>query len=332
MLLPIDLNQVNIHTLLLVKEAEKRGYHLRTLPSSHPKAPLMLAQKGDRKILLSEAVSHLTSHFGYKIANDKIRTYAMLQDNGLPIPKTIVLPRGKELTPEIVTFLNTHKPIVVKPSNTAHGNGVSIGISDKEDLEKSVNYAICNSKTADILLQKQVSGQEYRFLVLGNEVIAVAHRCPPFVKGDGIKTIRELIEEKNADPRRSGGHLAALVKIDLEEVAYFLGRSRLDTIPTLDEKVELLKTSNISRGGESTDFTDITSSHLKELAVLAAKACFLDFAGVDIMTDSITDGDRSNSVILEVNASPGIRVHQCPADGKPRDVAARIFDYVERTL
>lgn len=91
-----------------------------------------------------------------------------------------------------------------------------------------------------------------------------------------------------------------------------------------------MATSNLSRCGESTDFTDTASSEIKDIAVRAARACFLDFAGIDIMTTSIENGNRTNSFILEINASPGIRMHQSPTNGQQRDIAATIFDYLEQ--
>jgi cyanophycin synthetase len=101
-------------------------------------------------------------------------------------------------------------------------------------------------------------------------------------------------------------------------------------VPDHDKEIGLLKTSNLSRGGESIDVTDIASPKLKEMAVAAAQACQLGIAGVDIITEDIENGSTKDSFIIEVNASPGLRMHHFPSIGQPRNVAAMIFDELEK--
>jgi len=268
---------------------------------------------------------------GQYVAIDKVATYDILERASLPVPQTFVLQRAsfddKIERDALRNFLVNNKRVIVKPSNTDHGDGVSIGITSWEQLHAALEYALTNSYDADILVQQQVIGDEYRFLVLRGRVIAVANRQPPFVIGDGVKSVRELIEVKNSNPLRGDGHISPLTKISIDEVAHFLGDEKLNSVLAQDEKIELLKTSNLSRGGEAVDFTDIASSPLKDMAVYAARECLLGIAGVDIITTDIS-GDQG--FIIEVNASPGLRMHQFPSIGKPRDVAAMIFDELER--
>lgn len=328
----IDISQLDIHARLMAEEAKRRGYHLRTIDRTYPintLSPLLVVEKDDHRFLLSEAVSHLSSYLGRMIAMDKIRTYDILASHHLPIPKTFILRRNQALQRDAIAFLEDYAPIVVKPSNTNHGDGITIGISHEYKLQQAVDYAHHKSSTADILLQQTAMGQEYRFLVLGTCVIAVANRRPPSVVGDGRRTIEALIDEANTDPRRGGSHLSAMSKISKQEVAYAIGNERLSEVLANGQRLEILKTSNLSRGGEATNYTDAASDTLKDMAVRAAQACFLEFAGVDIMTTSIDAGDETNSVVIEVNVSPGIRMHQLPAHGTPIDVAAIIFDYLE---
>lgn len=331
-MLHLNTDQLDIHARLMVEEARTRGYTARLIDETHPintVSPVIMVERGDKRFLLSEAVSNLTSHFGRNIAKDKIRTYDLLTTDNLPVPATHIIRRGSDIDDEALTFLSNHKSIVVKPSNTNHGKGVSVGISTESELVEAVNYAVTQSQKADVLLQQTASGDEFRFLVLGNQTIAVANRRPAYVVGDGIKTVDQLIDEKNADPRRGNAHSASMTKIRKNEVVHFLGENILPTVPAINEQVELMKTSNLSRGGESTNYTDIASKKLKEMAVKAAKSCFLEFAGVDIMTNDIGGGDSGSSYIIEVNSFPGIRMHQLPSHGEPINVASLIFDYLE---
>ncbi|HRE03910.1 MAG TPA: hypothetical protein PLV68_21620, partial [Ilumatobacteraceae bacterium] len=58
-----------------------------------------------------------------------------------------------------------------------------------------------------------------RLLVVGDKVVAAARRDPPLVVGDGVHTIRQLVERVNLDPRRGEGHATSLTRIRLDEVA-----------------------------------------------------------------------------------------------------------------
>ena len=170
-----------------------------------------------------------------------------------------------------------------------------------------------------------------RFLVVDGKTIAVAHRRPPRLIGDGVSTVQELIEQLNLDPRRGDGHSNILTNIDIKDVYQHGGEVMLKHMPAVGEVVEVLATSNLSRGGEAIDCTDIASKELKKLAAKAAQSCFLGVAGVDIMTSDITSPKLSDSYIIEVNLTPGIRMHEFPSEGTPRNVSAKIFKAAEKT-
>ena len=103
-----------------------------------------------------------------------------------------------------------------------------------------------------VLVEEFLTGKEYRFLVIGDEVIGVLHRVPANVVGDGVSTIEELVREKNKDPLRGTGYRTPLEKIRLGETEeLFLkgqGKTRTD-IPKKGEIVYLRENSNISTGG-----------------------------------------------------------------------------------
>jgi hypothetical protein len=140
-----------------------------------------------------------------------------------------------------------------------------------------------------------------------------------------------VVDIKNRDPRRGVGHKAELTRIDTGAVVAVFGKKHLDIVPENGQEIPLLKTSNLSQGGESVDCTDTASDEIKNIAVQAAQATHLGVAGVDIITTDIERASAQNSWIIEVNASPGIRMHQFPAQGKPRNVAKKLFVAIERT-
>lgn len=326
-----DTKQYNISTRLLMAEALRKGYEVSFYPSApSTESGVTRATKKGREVYFKSTCTVLTPSYGYFAAEDKVLTYSLLSTRGINTPVT--RPLGfHDPVEELFPMLRQYGSIVVKPANMNHGDGVTINVDTKAKLRKAVAYArAAGEKETDVIAQQQVTGQEYRFLVVDGKVIAVAGRRPAFVTGDGHSTIEELIKIKNEDPRRGVGHVSELTLLDVDEVIQHRGQKFLHTIPQMGEDIDVLDTSNLSKGGESIDVTDIASREIKKLAVDAAEACFLGIAGVDIMTKDITAETADDSFVIEVNLTPGIRMHQFPSNGKGRDVAKQIFRSIEK--
>src|SRR5439155_24222620 len=105
------------------------------------------------------------------------------------------------------------------------------------------------------------------------------------------------------------------------------GGRTLDTVPDDGAIVFLRATANISTGGTAVDRTDEIHPRNRALCELAAGAVGLDVAGLDVLTPDIAvPFDENGAVVIEVNASPGIRMHTDPDVGVPRDVPGAILD------
>ena len=317
------MNNLKITNRLLLQEAEKRGWKVEVFDSTlYTPQAVLRAEKDGKEFVFSSTLTSLTPACGYLIAADKFLTYGLLKSANISTPNCVLIPGDSSDFGEAEAFLAQHKRVVVKPTCTNHGDGITINVTDKEQLMKAIDFAreaAIQSDSSAILVQEQVEGKEYRFLVINGKCVAVANRRPAFVVGDGKKTVKELIEEKNQDPLRGEEHDKPLTKISIDEVINTNGADFLNNIPQNGEEVELLKTSNLSRGGEAVNCTDIASKELKALAEAAAVRCQLGIAGVDIITTDIR-GNGQNYVI-EVNSGPGIRMHVYPSVGKPINIA-----------
>ena len=327
-----EIDNLKITNRLLSQEAQKRGWTVTVFYASmdSPQA-IIRAEKNGKEFIYSSTLTPLTPTCGFLIAEDKYLTYQLLKNVGIPTPESLIIPGDCNDFSEAEAFLNRHKLVIVKPTCTNHGDGITMNISDEKQLADAIRIArkaAAFSKSSAILVQKQVEGKEYRFLVVDGKCIAVANRRPPFVVGDGKKTVEELIIEKNQNPLRGNGHDKPLTKINIKEVAQTNGRDFLKLVPKPGEEVEVLRTSNLSRGGEAVNCTDIASPELKNLAEAAAIHCQLGITGVDIITTDIRGGGENH--IIEINSGPGIRMHVYPSVGKPINVAKYIIDVLER--
>jgi cyanophycin synthetase len=161
-------------------------------------------------------------------------------------------------------------------------------------------------------------------------MVAVAQRIPAHVVGDGKRTVRELVEITNRDPRRGIGHEKVLTRIRIDRTAEELVRKQgfeLDQVPPKDQMVKLAATGNMSTGGISVDRTNEAHEENVEIAEEAARVIGLDVAGIDFLAPDISQPVReTGGAIVEVNAAPGFRMHTNPTEGDPQYVAKPVID------
>ena len=217
--------------------------------------------------------------------------------------------------------------MVVKPKDGNQGKGVTVNITTKEQLFAA--YATASEFRDDILVERYLPGSDYRLLVIGNKLVAAARREPPQVVGDGVKTVRQLVDQVNLDPKRGSGHATSLTKIRFDDIAIAslaLQGFNAESIPAKGRRVTLRNNANLSTGGSATDVTDDVHPEVAARAVAAAQMVGLDICGVDLVCDSVLKPiEEQNGGIVEVNAAPGLRMHISPSFGKGRQVGEAII-------
>ncbi len=267
----------------------------------------------------------LTSHAGVEVAGNKNRTKAMLHEAGVPVPRgtTVYSEDGLRDAIEELGF-----PLVTKPLDGNHGKGATIYITNWEDAAAGFKAAQKYSKA--VIVEQFIEGFDFRLLVVNGQLIAAAKRTPAAVKGDGISTIKQLIDKVNEDPRRGIGHEKTLTSIKADQHTLDLlakqGRA-LDTVLPAGETQYLKSTANISTGGTASDVTDTIHPYNLLLAERVAGIVGLDICGIDLMANDIAVPlNESHGAVIEVNAAPGFRMHIDPTEGLPRNVAAPVVD------
>jgi cyanophycin synthetase len=219
-------------------------------------------------------------------------------------------------------------PIVLKPLDGNHGKGASINVTNWEDALAGLAYAKNYSRR--VIVEKFITGFDFRVLIIDNKLVAAAKRVPAHVVGNGKDSIEKLIEITNLDPKRGYGHENVLTQIDVDrdtlDLLEKLGYTT-ETVPRKDEIVYLKSTANLSTGGTSVDVTDMMHPENIFLCERISRVIGLDICGVDIMAENLTQPLKENGgCILEVNAAPGFRMHLAPSEGLPRNVASPVID------
>jgi cyanophycin synthetase len=308
-------------TWAMVEEARRRGIPVRRLNS---RSLVQLGLGRNLRRIQATLTDH-TSAIAIEIAQDKDDTKRVLEAIGLPVPVGNVAESADEAVglAQEIGF-----PVILKPLDASHGRGISPRLTDEGAVRVAWERA---SEISDRVIVEQFSeGRDHRVLVIGGKVVAVAERVPAHVIGDGVHTIRELIDAANQDPRRGVGHTKVLTRLECDEMTIeFLARHglTLDSVPADGERTYLTATANLSTGGTSIDRTDEIHPSNVTACEMAADVVGLDIAGIDVITPDISVPFRENgAAIIEVNAAPGVRMHTHPTEGEPRNVGAPIID------
>lgn len=266
-----------------------------------------------------------TSSIAVDIACNKELTKKMLEDAAIPVPSgsLVVDEEGLDHAIRKIGY-----PIVIKPLDGNHGKGASINVNDFETAVVGLTHAQQYSKK--VIVEKYITGFDFRVLVINHKMVAAARRVPAHVVGDGELNIQELINKENTDPRRGYGHENVLTEIDVDKDTNELLEKlnyTLETVPLKGEIVYLKSTANLSTGGTSIDVTDMIHPENIQMAERVSRIIGLDVCGIDIMAENLTQPlKESGGAILEVNAAPGFRMHLAPSEGLPRNVAAPVVD------
>lgn len=277
---------------------------------------------------------NMTSHDQYispLIMENKVVTKKVLAKAGFNVPKSVEFTRLEEAVAHYPLFEG--KAVVIKPKSTNYGLGVTIfqqGVNNREDFAKAIEIAFREDK--EVMVEDYLVGTEYRFFVLGNKTLAVLLRVPANVIGDGISTVKELVERKNDHPLRGDGSRTPLKKIALGEIEQLQLKEQglsINSVPAKDQLVQLRANSNISTGGDSIDMTDQMHESYKQLAVGIAHAMGAKVCGVDLIIQDLNqpaEPTLNSWGVIEANFNPMMMMHIFPYQGKSRRLTKAVIN------
>jgi len=303
----------------IVQAAVARGIPYRRLTEGS----LVQFGWGSKQRRIQAAETDLTSAVAEAIAQDKELTKTLLRAAGVPVPL------GRSVSDADDAWLAAREIgglVVVKPRDGNQGKGVAVKLRTKEEVQAA--FKVAYEISDDVMVERYLPGHDYRFLVIGDKLIAAARREPPLVIGDGKLTIRQLVDKVNADPRRGTGHATSLTKIRFDEIAIATLEKQgfsAESVPPKGKRVILRNNANLSTGGTATDVTDDVHPEVAERAIAAAKNIGLDICGVDVVCENVLEPlEAQSGGIVECNAAPGLRMHLQPSYGKGRPVGEAI--------
>ena len=264
---------------------------------------------------LSSTMTPYTTAQGVVYAKNKRSTADLLKKSGLPGAEHVTVKTWED------TLAAAHElgyPVVVKPYDRDNGQGVYAGITNDQDLKAA--YTEVTEIVSEFLVERHFDGVGHRFTIHNNQVITITQKHPATVVGDGINTVKYLIENHQSEARRIKrpdndepfvviGINHVQMTID-DEVKGMLAQQNVtvDSVLKTGESIQLRRRNNASAGG-LTRAIDQATVHPdnKALCLRAARILDLDIAGVDLITPDVTRSWLEvGALICEVNAIPQI--------------------------
>ncbi|MBD2259766.1 cyanophycin synthetase [Pseudanabaena sp. FACHB-2040] len=269
--------------------------------------------------------SHLDSDFTTRKDDCK----AFLDTLGFPVPQGDIVYTLEEA---LSAAARIRYPVAVKPVVGHKGIGVTAEVQDDGELkhafERAVQAAVPD-QPARIIVEKSISGKDYRLLCVNGRFVAATERRPASVTGDGYATIDELIDKENRSAARSDTPTSPMGQIQRDHALQLYLEEQglsLETVLNPGETVYLRKVANLSAGGISIDATHTIHPDNLILAQDVAQHFRLTCLGIDAITSDISRSWKDgNFSILEINSAPGIFMHLKPSVGESVDVAAAIL-------
>lgn len=225
-------------------------------------------------------------------------------NNNIPYPKTV-----NDLNINNLNEINNLKfPVLLKPYNGAGGKGI-IDIDSINNLRKYIN----SDNNSKYIVQEKVVGNTYRILILYDEILFIRTNKQPFIIGDGISTVNNLIDKLNFNLKSNN-------KPQVRRVSYSLikqqGYNMYDIVHK-NRTVYITDIINYWNGAVNGEFIPINKVHPDNIKLFfkIQKVFDLNLVGIDFISPNLEEPYyNNNGCLLEINNSPqfNISITECP--------------------
>ena len=320
-------NNLHSNQKIFIYEMLKRGISVEILDE---KREIILASYKDHCEIFKDRDSSIMPYNVSVLAGDKGFTKKILMRNNISVPIGEVFSINNiEGIKEAFKVLDC--PVVLKPTFGSHGFDVHTNIKSEKELLIAINEISKSRGLVNVLIEEYFKAKEYRLFITKHGDFAVLHRDPASIIGNGVNSIKELIDIENYKRMHPRVNSLCPIIID-DEVKKYLSEKNLslNSIPSNNKKIYLRDNSNVAVGGISIDYTNqvhksVIDTGLKVLSSFPG----LPYAGIDFMTNNIDKKQTDYSYrIIEVNTVPGAHMHLRPAIGEPHNIAKYIIDMI----
>jgi cyanophycin synthetase len=310
---------------VLLFAAEELGVPVEVLDYDES---LMAFGRGRRRVLVHKEILPLNDRAADWTFEHKWLAHLVLSRSRLPVARSLLATDMPSVEAAARKLGFPKRPVVVKPDRGSQGSGVSADVRTLDELRGAYGHArrylVSKARPQRYVVQQHAPGTDHRCFVLDGRCIAVARRYHPRIVGDGVLSVRALMDDHNQRAVHQADGLLGPFVVD-GECRRMLARAGMTmrSVPAAGCEVRVRSNANGSMGAWSEDATDEASPFIKQLVEKTARAAGLSIAGVDILSENIAGRSARNArpVIVEVNSPPTILPHHYPVSGQPRQVA-----------
>lgn len=315
---------------ILILAARARGIPYRPLPE-RPRH--WQFGWGQRSRIFFEAAPMAESVDGWNISRDKALTNRVLRQLGLPVTEQRLadtLDAARRHAAELGW------PLVVKPADRGQGKGVSVGIDSMQRLEEAFAHARRFSSAA-LVLKTFVEGLDHRLLVVRGRLVAATRREPPTLLGDGVHSVRQLIEQLNRQRAADPVTARYLKPVAADDAVVLAQLARLDlqpaSVPAAGRVLPPCGNANVSTGGTPSNVLDQVHPEVRALAESIALNTGLQAVGIDYLAPTVARPWReAGGRVIEINKTPGLDLHLADGGHEEEALGALILGGARRRL
>lgn len=324
-----DLKLMNIRSRVFYEEARRRGLDIaptKLLGRKTYSNEFKLRYRGRNHYF--ESIPLTMRGTSFRIDN-KYGVKRLLMEHGLPVPEGRVF-TSKAKGMEYGRSLGF--PLVVKPNTGSLAVHITCNILNEKALAEAID--IVQQYQPKFIVERFLSGGMHRGTVIDKKHLFICLRERANVVGDGVFTIRRLMEQKNDDPRRGEAFdaSASLHKMPFDGITEKHLESQgliFEYVPPAGQKIYLYPIGKLlpDRGNDIINFTGQAHPDNVELFLETARLLDTDLVGIDFVIPDITKSYKEQtSGILESNSVPYVDMHTNPSVGKPEPIVELIWD------
>jgi D-alanine-D-alanine ligase-like ATP-grasp enzyme len=219
-------------------------------------------------------------------------------------------------------------PVIVKPHSGSASRHTTLHITTDSELLNAFESAKKLSPFA--VVEEELVGSVYRATVVDGNLVGVLRRDPPSVVGDGTLTVAALIDKANEHPARKGPYFSPICLTSLAHAELSWQKVTLSSIPEKGRRVTFHQKINWSLGGTTADVTDEVHQDTRKLFEDISRTLNAAIVGIDFIIGDIRASYKTQPRcgVIECNSMPFFDNHHLPFEGKPRNVARKIWAMV----
>lgn len=301
---------MNVYAEVIVAEARRRGVAVRVVDEGRA---LFWLEHAGTAVLCRESLTDRTSGVTYELCADKRLTHDWLERAGFRVPRRTPYRDAAAAR----RFLDACARVVIKPARGEQGHGVTVDVADPDTLERAVAGA--RRWDEHVLLEEFIPGRDLRVIVIGHRFVAAIERVPPVVRGDGRRTVAQLVDAYNRERHAATRGESQVPADDETRRCVRLAGFAWDEAVPRGAAVRLRKTANYHTGGTIVDVTPDVSPALRAMTEDASRVLRIPVVGFDLLTP---DYRGAEYVVIEANERPGLANHE------PQPVPERFIDFL----